>query len=515
MSLPALSLTRRSFLRNTALTAAALQLPRPLFAAAPETMVHTPLGNLRGTVENNIRVFRGVPFAEPPVGERRFRAPVPKQGWTGVHDATQFAAEAWQTMTPAINKSEDCLYLNVWTPQRVDKPLPVFVYIHGGGFTGGRSFDPLTNGEVFARDGIVLVTVAYRLGVFGFLDVSPLLGPTYASSANNGVRDLIAALKWVQRNISAFGGDAAQVTIGGQSAGAKLSDILLGVPAARPLFHQVISESGGAERVQTSANAELVAQGFAKTWQEAGGGSNPASVKTANPAKLIAAQQQFIDDWPQHFPLRCEIDGTLMPTKPIEEIRNGSSKGKRLLLGTNRDESASFVGPHPSKDAIAADLGNVPVDTFAAIYAKYEKLYPDWTKEQRRIRSLTAEEYWVPSMRVAEAHALNGGETYVYRTDFTETSGRLKGDAYHGIEMPAVWGTWRKDVDNASAEQVLAKELHTAWVHFIRGDAPFAEGLPNWPMWTAANRETMLLSDNSKVEIKPQEAELQLWSGVL
>lgn len=514
MGHPNFSLTRRDFLRSTALATVALHLPQATLAAAGETTVHTPLGNLRGTVENNVRVFRGVPFAEPPAGERRFRAPVPKQAWTGVRDATQFAAEAWQTMTPAINKSEDCLYLNVWTPVRVEKPLPVFVYIHGGGFTGGRSFEPLTNGEAFARDGVVCVTVAYRLGVFGFLDVSPLLGPTYGSAANNGVRDLVTALRWVQRNISAFGGDPSHVTIGGQSAGAKLSDILLGVPSAKPLFHQVISESGGAERVQTSADAALVAQGFLKTWQQTGGG-DAHSLLTADPAKLIAAQQQFIEVWPQHFPLRCEVDGTLIPEKPIDSIRTGSSKGKRLLMGTNRDESASFVGPHPSKDAIAADLGNVSVERFAPIYAQYEKIYPDWSKEQRRIRSLTAEEYWVPSMRVAEAHAINGGEIYVYRTDFTETSGRLKGYAYHGIEMDAVWGTWRKDVDNAAAEQTLSKEVHTAWVHFIKGDAPFAEGLPNWPMWTAANRETMLLSDNSKVEAKPQEAELRLWDGVL
>ena len=514
MGFSASPLTRRDFLRTSAFALAASQFPHALRAQAGSTMVHTPLGNLRGTVENNVRVFRGVPFAEPPVGDRRFRAPVPKQGWTGVRDAVQFAAEAWQPQTPTVPKSEDCLYLNIWAPERVDKPLPVFVYIHGGGFTGGRSFEPLTNGTAFAQDGIVCVTVAYRLGAFGFLDVGPLLGPTYPSPANNGVRDLIAALRWVQRNISAFGGDPSHVTIGGQSAGAKLSDILLGVPQAQPLFHQVISESGGAERVQTSANAALVAQGFLKTWQQLGS-ADAASLKSADPAKLIEAQQRFIEDWPQHFPLRCEIDGALMPQKPIEIIRNGSSKGKRLLLGTNRDESASFVGPHPTKDAVAADLGNVPVPTFARIYAEYAKLYPDWTVEQRRIRALTAEEYWVPSMRVAEAHALNGGDTYVYRTDFTETSGRLKGEAYHGIEMDAVWGTWRKDVDNAAAEQKLAKELHTAWVHFIKGDAPFADGLPNWPLWTPGKRETMLLSDNSKVESKPQEAELRLWDGVL
>ncbi len=477
-------------------------------------MVHTPLGDLRGEEVDGIRVFRGIPFAEPPTDGRRFRSPVPKQAWRGTRDATQFAAEAWQTMSPSVAKNEDCLYLNVWTPARLEKPLPVFVYIHGGGFTGGRSYELPVDGAAFARDGVVCVTVAYRLGVFGFLDVGALLDPTYAGSANNGLRDVITALRWVQRNVSAFGGDPARVTIGGQSAGAKLSDILMGTPSAQPLFHQVISESGGAERVQSNANAQLVAKGFLKVCQTAGG-NDATSLQTADPAKLIEAQQQFIDVWPQHFPLRCEVDGTLLPLKPIDTIRNGSSKGKRLLLGTNRDESASFVGPHPSKDAVAADMGNVTPEQFAPIYAKYADLYPDWTKEQRRIRSLTAEEYWIPSMRVAEAHALNGGDTYVYRTDFTETSGRLKGYAYHGIEMDGVWGKWREHVDNAAAEQVLAGQLHAVWVRFIQGDAPGAAGLPQWPQWTAGNRETMVLTNTSRVEAKPQEAELRLWEGVL
>lgn len=476
--------------------------------------VHTPLGDLRGDEVNGVRIFRGVPFAEPPVGERRFRGPVPKQAWKGVRDATQFSAEPWQTGTPDVTKSEDCLYLNVWTPASVTKPLPVFVWIHGGGFTGGRSFDPVQDGATFARMGIVCVTVAYRLGVFGFLDVSPLLGQTYPSPANNALRDLLTALRWVQRNISAFGGDPAQVTIGGESAGAKLSDILMGVPSAQPLFHQVISESGGAERVWPAASAQNVAAGFLKTWQNAGGG-DAASLKTADPEKLIAAQQQFIEAWPQHFPLRCEVDGTILPQKPIDAIHGGSTKGKRLLLGTNRDESALFVGPRPSKDAAAADLGNLSAERFAPVYAKYKELYPEMTPEQRRIRALSAEEYWLPSMRVAEAHVLSGGDAYVYRLDFAETSGRLKGFAYHSLDIPLVWDKPRTEVDNATAEAAMAKRMHTAWAHFIRGDAPYAEGLPDWPMWTAANRETMLLGDDSHVEQRPFEAELRLWDGVL
>jgi para-nitrobenzyl esterase len=147
-----------------------------------------------------------------------------------------------------VQHSEDCLCLNLWAPESRG-PHPVFVWIHGGGFTGGHAFEPTYDGTEFAREGIVLITVGYRLGVFGFLDLESVLGATYAGSANNGLRDLIAALAWVRENVADFGGDPGRVTIGGESAGAKLTDILMGTPSASTLFHQMISESGGAERV--------------------------------------------------------------------------------------------------------------------------------------------------------------------------------------------------------------------------------------------------------------------------
>jgi para-nitrobenzyl esterase len=475
-------------------------------------LVKTPLGVLRGQVIQDVRVFRGVPFAEPPLGALRFKRPLKVKPWTTERDATRFAAASMQDGDKNVAQSEDCLYLNVWTPVEaaVGAGLPAFVWIHGGGFTGGESFAPIFDGEDFAKAGIVVVTVAYRLGVLGFMDMEPLLGKQYAGSGNNALRDLICALEWVKDNIAAFGGDPTRVTLGGESAGAKLTDILMGVPAAQSLFTQMISESGGAERVWPRTNAQTVAKGFAELFAKP-----PSALKSAPPDELIAAQVKFLASWPQHFPLRAELDGELLPRFPVQTIAAGSSKTKRSLIGTNRDESALFVGPHPQHDATAKDLGNVTLASFDAVYAKYQQLYPKFTDEQLRIRALTAEEYWVPSVRVADAHVKAGGTAWMYRLDFAPASGRFKGDAYHSEDLGLVWDKPNPAIENAAAEATLATQMHAAWVSFIKGETPSADGLPVWPAYSISARETMVFDTASKVEQMPQEAELRLWDGVL
>jgi para-nitrobenzyl esterase len=448
-----------------------------------------------------------VPFAEAPVGALRFRPPVAAKAWTGERDATKFAAAAMQPGAAGVPQSEDCLYLNVWAPSGKG-PFPVFVWVHGGGFTGGRSFDPVQDGEKFADAGIVCVTVAYRLGVFGFLDVEPLLGPGYAGSANNAVRDLIAALTWVKENIGSFGGDPAKVTVGGESAGAKLTDILMGVPAAKGLFQQMISESGGAERVWSKADSAKVVKGFGEAWGK-------SDLLTAPAGALIETQTSFVATWPQHFPLRAEVDGVLIPRLPVETIALGSTRGKRLLIGTNRDESASFIGPHPQRDPVAGDLGNLPLSKFDGVYQKYAALYPEMTAERLRIRGVTAEEYWIPSMRVLDAHVRGGGAAWDYRLDLTESTGRMQGYAYHSLDTGMVWGRPHGEVGNASTEAALARQMHAAWVAFIRGGVPAAEGLPSWPAYRSDTRPTMIFDAQSRVETRPQETEMRFWDGVL
>jgi para-nitrobenzyl esterase len=506
-------LNRREFLGGSLAAATSFGGSRLLGQAQPATTkVHTSLGTLRGLELNDVRVFRGVPFAEPPVGDRRFLPPLPAKPWKGERDATSFSASPMQPGEKGTQHSEDCLYLNVWAPQGKG-PFPVFVWIHGGGFTGGHSFEKTYDGTGFAKEGVVCITVGYRLGVFGFLDFEPILGSRYEGSGNNAVRDLIAALEWIRRNIANFGGDPSRVTIGGESAGAKLSDILLGVPDAEPLFHSVISESGGAERVWPQVLATPVAKGFADAWTKAT--SKPVSaLLTASAESIVPVQKQFMDEWPQHFPLRPEIDGRLIAKLPVQVVGSGLAKSKRLLIGTNRDESALFVGPHPG-DATAQNVGNLALSSFTETYARYKAVYPQMNDEQRRIRALTAEEYWVPSLRLADSHVDAGGAAWVYEFDFAETSGRLSGYAYHSLEVGLVWQHPHADAANAQAEMALGRQIHAAWVAFIKGEVPGAQGLPVWPRYRADTRPTMILDTVSRVEERPQEAEFRLWDGKL
>lgn len=478
-------------------------------ATAP--VVQTPLGELRGTLDGSVRVFRGVPFAQPPIGPLRFRAPRPASAWGAVRDATRFASAAMQPDATDVPQSEDCLYLNIWAPSQPG-PHPVFVWIHGGGYTGGRSFDPLFDGPRFARQGIVCITVAYRLGVFGFLDLGPAFGPAYEGGANNAVRDVILALSWVQGNIASFGGDPRRVTVGGESAGAKLTDTLMGVPSAKGLFQVMISESGGAERIWSAPQSAGITAQFVAQWKTSSG-REAAALKDAPAASILNAQTSFLQASSLHFPLRPEVDGSLLPRYPLAAIQGGSTRRKRLLLGTNLDESALFLGPHPAHDPGPADLGNLSVSQFRQVEAKYPRVYPGMDEPLQRIRSLTAEEYWIPSLRVADAHVRAGGTAFVYRFDYAPQYGRFAGLAFHSSELAFVWEQPRPNAPSATEQ--LATAMHDAWCAFIRGEPPRAANLPAWPAYNLQTRPTMLLNTTSRIENAPQKAEFALWNGLL
>lgn len=509
--------SRRAIVQQAVFAFVATILPRFLSSqqGSDTTVVKTSLGGLRGQAVSGVRIFRGIPYAEPPVGPLRFRLAERKKPWIDVRDATVFSASPIQTGEPGVKHSEDCLYVNIWTPVAggpQGKGLwPVFVWLHGGGFTGGHAFEDTYDGSQFAREGVVVVTVGYRLGVFGFLDWEPLLGPDYAGTANNALSDLMTALEWLQKNIAAFGGDPTRITVGGESAGAKLTDVLLGTPQAQPMFAQAISESGGAERVWSQTAATHVAEGFAKIWKDQTQ-SAVAAMRDASASVLLDMQTKFIQSWPQHFPLRPQVDGTLLPRLPIEFIGK-FAHGKRLLIGTNRDESAGFLGPHPKHNPATQDLGNLPLSQFEAVFAKYAAVYPEMNNELRRIRALTAEEYWVSSVRVAEAFVAGGGAAWMYRLDYAPTAGRMKGMSFHGEDVDLVWG--RPETSDDAGNAAVAKQIHDAWLNFLQGNVPTAARLPVWPRYTSGTRATMLLDTTSQVNERPQEAELRLWDGVL
>ena len=513
--------SRRRFLQQSTATLAALTLtPSHLFAATETpghpTILATPSGKLRGEIKDSLRIFRGIPFAQPPIGPLRFRPPLPIKPWSGIRNATTFAPAAPQPDDPGVTHSEDCLYLNVWAPTGPG-PFPVFVWIHGGGYTNGRSFDPLFDGARFARNGIVFVSVAYRLGALGFLDLEPLLGPTYADSANNATRDLTLALQWVHHNIAAFAGDPTRVTVGGESAGAKATAALMAIPAAASLFQSAISESGGGERINTLAQAAEVAHQYGQLWrtQHPSASPNFHDLLTASPADLLHAQTALIATSDRHFPFRAEVGSTFLPQRPVDLVAAGSFQHKRLLIGTNRDENALFLGPHPPADPTSSNLGNLDLDTFNHVFAKYKSLYPDMTDSQRRIRAVSAEEYWVPSVRLAEAQTQAHGPTWMYRLDYAKPSGPMAGQAYHSLDLSLVWQTPDPIEAADPTAAPLALQMHQAWVNFILGNDPTAPTLPPWPTYNLETRATMILADQPHIEDNPNQPELQLWNSTL
>ncbi len=508
---------RRTFLASAALAASTGGTAIGASHRPKDGLVETREGPVVGRATEHGTAYFGIPFAAPPVGPLRFRAPRPPARRSAPLDATAFApAPIQQPPAPGLYgpgplpQSEDCLALNIWSP-RGPGPHPVYVWIHGGGNVAGSSRMPVFDGDRFARHGIVCVTISYRVGALGFLDLSTLLGADYAGSGNNGLLDIVEALRWVRANIAAFGGDPRRVTIGGQSAGAKNVCALLAMPAARGLFQRAIVESGGAETAIDKDGAARMARAFL----ELAGFDDPRVLLSLDPASLLAAQAKLQKSWPRKYPFRAVIDGTVLPDLPLSMIRDGRAAPVPLLIGTTRDEIA-FFGPNAARDGtvVQGDLANMAIDAFAPVYHAYGQSFPALSSVDRRYRALTAEEYWMPTLRTAEAHASLRRPTWLYRLDMPRSTGRNAGYAVHGSELPLVWDKVRDPQsavlgpEGAEAE-ALATRMHAHWVSFIRTGAPGAD----WPLYRPQDRWTMLFDRVDAPTRDLDDMEQRLWTG--
>ena len=508
--MPALS--RRSLLVLSA--AAGIGLSRSARAAEATTVA----GRVAGTEEGAVRIWRGVPFAQTPDGSLRFRPPLPPLPWAGVRPASAFARAPIQAPAPFLapgGTSEDCLYLNVWAPAS-GKNHPVFVWFYGGGNVSGATSQPIYDGASFARDGVVCVTAAYREGAFGFLELGALLGHEYKGSANIGLRDQVMALRWVRDNIAAFGGDPGRVTIAGESAGAKDICGLLGVPEAAALFHRAIIESGSGQTVFAKPAADAIGEMFLHATGLPR--SQVQELLRLTPAQLLAAQDVVLKDSPVKFPFRPLIDGSCMPLRPVHAVAEGAARGKALLLGSNRDESTLFLTPEAAAGALPQSaLSNMNAKRFAMLDEAYRKALPTLSEADRHWRMLTAEEYWIPTLRVAEAQVSAGGEAFFYRFDRGPRAGKFAGRAYHSSELPFVWANTNDPhwAGVGTDDPALVGTMHAAWVAFIRDGRPVAAGLPDWPAYALDRRATMLLVETPKVATDPNGEERRLWEGVL
>lgn len=501
------------------------------------TVVVTASGRLQGSLEGDVQVFKGVPYAAPPVGEGRFRPPRQVEAWTGVRDATRFGAIAPQTpsameamfgaSSPAM--AEDCLYLNVWTPAADDGRRPVLVWVHGGAFVTGSGSTPWYDGSSFARRGdCVVVTLNYRLGALGFTHLADLGGERWASSGNCGILDQVAALRWVRDNIAAFGGDPGCVTVFGESAGAMSVGTLLGTPEAEGLFRRAIPQSGAARNVHDRGEATEVANQLLDALGLSAGEVERLAELPVD--ALVAAQGKVLArTWDKGLAFQPVVDGTALPRSPLEAMAAGSAAGVDLLTGTNLDEMRLFA----TMDPTMADFDDAALlERFGGTFG--EEHGPGALEAYRKDRSHCGPgEVWsavlsdlvfrVPAVRMADAHIAAAGtaSTFVYLfTWATPAFGGALGSC-HALEIPFVFnvldGPGVSLFTGAVDEEMrqLALSVHDAWTAFARTGDPAHPGLPEWPRYDTEGRPTMILGDACRVEPDPAGHELALWASVI
>jgi len=481
-------------------------------------IVVTRSGEVVGRRLGSGSVFKGVPFAKPPVGALRFRPPQPAEKWLEPLDAGAFGPGPIQPAYPMVEipsgASEDCLTLNVWAPT-APGPHPVLFSIYGGANTIGASSQAAYDGATFSEQGLVFVSANYRLGAFGFMELGGI-DPSYAGSGLNGLRDIEAALRWVRDNILAFGGDPDQVTLLGISAGAKNQCALAAMPSARGLFRRMTVMSGGGDTVFRSAEEATPVARALLVAAELGAGDIQGLVSMPASA-VLAAQTKVMQTFPRGFPFRPTVDGTTLPHAPIDAARNGATAALDIVVGTNRDEAALMLpGAVANKPFRAGQIANLDLSRMLALEQKYETLLPDLSLADRHIRQLTAEEYWIPSVRFAEAHARAGGRVWMYRFDWAADAGPFAGYAPHGADSPFVYGGHGiPALVHSDDAKPAAMRAHAMWARWARTGSLGLEGGPEWPLYDDRRRLTFILDRVVHVDADPRGDERRLWDGVM
>lgn len=478
--------------------------------------VRTPLGEICGRVVDGIREFKGIRFAKAPVGSLRFKPPQAVDAWKEPLEAMSFGPVPVQAFHAAVNHSreqmdEDCLFLNVWAPS-TPGPHPVLVWVHGGGQTFGSTRRPEYDGNAFARSGIVCVTVAYRLGVFGFLELGSVLGADYAGSSNNALRDIEAALQWVQQNVENFGGDPTQVTLGGESAGAKNAAALLAVPSAAKLFHRLVILSGGGDTWSSLDDAKTVASKFIDL---AGIPlEDPKSLLDMPADTLLIAQETLVENWAYRFPLRPVVDRTWLPKPVIDHLRDHPAAAVPLFIGTCKDECAPQVDPEKLNLQLEGNaLAHLRPAVYSALERAYASAFKDLSALECRIKALTAEEYLIPSVRMTTAFAIAGAPVWMFRFDHGEV---VFGEprAAHVSDLPYWWNNLPcMAAPNPSATAPLAEAMHSALAQFIHCEQPCESGT-NWPIYDTVQRSVLAWSERPFFMASPAQSDLNLWGDL-
>jgi para-nitrobenzyl esterase len=471
-------------------------------AQQPETPkpepVKTEYGLVQGAIQGDLTVYKGIPFAAPPVGDLRWRAPQPAAQWDGVKQTTKFAPGPIQSGRPPSGVSEDCLYLNVWTPaKKASDRIPVLVWIYGGGFGGGATSEANYSGEKLAKKGVVLVSIAYRVGQMGFF-VHPELSAESSNhvSGNYGLLDMVAGLQWVQKNIAAFGGDPNKVTIFGESAGGIAVSMLCASPLAKGLFHGAVSQSGGSfgpprpatmpgENLKRLTDAERDGVAFVKN----AGVASIAEMRKLTPDKLPAGRGLGMS-WPI-------IDGYVIPDDQYKLYEAGRYNNVDILVGYNSDEGASFSPPKSPEDYIASV--NKRYGKFAESLIK---AYPTETnrvpKTARDLARDTAFGWHTWSWARLQAKTGKSKVFYYYfdqHPDYTADSAKADSGSPHGQDVAFVFQHLGRN--SSKPDQDISEAMSSYWVNFAKFGDPNGEGLPKWPVYNEANPTPVMYFHNT------------------
>lgn len=488
-------------------------------AAKSYVVAKTMSGLVRGAFDRSIAVFKGIPYGED-TARHRFQPPVPVASWDGVRDAFSFGPMAPQVGRAGMGQSEDCLYLNVWTPVLSDgRKRPVLVYFHGGGYNNGSVNDDLYDGVNLCRRGdVVVVTVNHRLNVFGYLYLAELGGEEFRDSGNVGQLDLVLALTWVRNNIAGFGGDPGCVTIFGQSGGGAKCATLMAMPAAKGLFHRVWTMSGqqvtGRTRVHATADARAVLDALGLTPDRV------SEIKSLPMEKIAAVASK--GNW---TPV---VDGGVLARDPFAPDAPPLSAQIPMVLGNTHDETRSLIGgrdetkfsltwealPAAITQAVQQFIGGL---TPEMIIGEYRGLYPKYSPSDVFFAVTTAARSWKGMVQESERRAKQGGPTWVYYVNWPSSLDGGKWKAPHMIDIPLVFDNpEQSDYTRGSMNaQQLSAVVSAALISFAREGDPNITHLPKWPRFNLERRPTMIFDLPTRMENDPRGAERKLFEPAL
>lgn len=508
-----------------------------------EYIVKTGSGKVKGYLRNGIVEYLGIPFAEPPVGELRFKRARPVTPWEGVFDAKEYGSESVQFDEGQFKGSEDCLTINVQRPEEGES-LPVFVYIHGGGYNTGSCNVPLYSGRAFAEKGIVYVAFQYRLNVLGFYDFTTYPGCEDFES-NCGVSDQILAMRWIHENIAAFGGDPNRVTICGESAGGASVVNMLAAPAVKGTFQQAIVQSGLPNCVVTHEtarhNIDLFLEGMG--WTEA----DLPKLRTADPFDFqkgnsyVAQHHQYRN--PGMF-LPGPIQDDLLPVRPIDAIRSGSAAGVRLIIGTTAHEGTTFVHPEntgfPNSWSMIASMfeKNGNIEHFPDVIRYYHPNADAYLKEFNEqgskfgaestkdapvakvgvpfINFATDYAFQMPAVKVAEGQKKYTDDVWMFRYDLVTKSGEATGlKASHAFDLPTMFANkdfhFSQFIYEGEPEEMvdgIIYEMHGAWVRFTK------TGDPGWPRFEGDVSPVRIYDRETRTQTLDRTELMQVWGDL-